>query len=390
VIGDALTAAVGACRGNDAAGFESSLDRLVTAPRPDVSAILVRRLATALGGAWIRGWQPADVTRSVRRAHGHRHARLAVDMVAEQLAGQPVDTMDDRWAAQLSALDARRWWHDSDVYLDRWARREGVDPIMATRYAVEVLALLEWLPALPHLLPPPGTAPRPRAPRRGGRDAAGRLLDRVRSLLAKAESSDFAAEAEAYTAKAQELIARHSIDHALLPRDDHRDQPVAVRVSVDSPYEDAKALLLQNVAEATMCRSVWTAEYGFATVFGFAGDIAAVELMYGSLLVQGTTTMVREGSGGRTRAFRQSFLYAYAVRIGQRLHTATEKVRAGAGTDDLLPVLASREAAVEERLAEVFATFTSRRARVNDERGWTCGTAAAERARLDGHRALDT
>ena len=125
-------------------------------------------------------------------------------------------------------------------------------------------------------------------------------------------------------------------------------------------------------------------------MFGFAGDIAAVELMYGSLLAQGTTTMVREGSGGRAREFRQSFLYAYAVRIGQRLRAATEEVRAGAGTDDLLPVLASREAAVEERLAEVFATFTSRRARVNDERGWTDGTAAAERARLDGHRAPDT
>jgi hypothetical protein len=215
----------------------------------------------------------------------------------------------------------------------------------------------------------------------------------VRSLLAKAESSEFASEAEAYTAKAQELIARHSIDHALLHRDDDRDQPVAVRVTVDSPYEEAKALLLQNVAEATMCRSVWSAEFGFATVFGFADDIAAVELMYGSLLVQGTATMVREGSGGRTKSFRQSFLYAYAVRIGQRLRTATDDARTdagtGAGTDELLPVLASREQVVEERVAEVFAKFTSRRPRINDERGWISGTAAADRARLEGRRAVD-
>jgi hypothetical protein len=397
VIGDVLTAAVGARQSTDAAGFERSLDLLVMAPRPEVSATLVQRLATAVGNAWMRGWQPADVTRAVRRAHGVRHARLVVDMIAERMAGQPADTVDDRWAAQLRTLDARVWWTGGDAYLERWAAREGVEPIMATRYAVEVLAAVEALPGLPRLLPPPGIGPVRRAPRRSGRDAASRMLERVRSLLAKAESSEFASEAEAYTAKAQELIARHSIDHALLHRGDDRDQPVAVRVTVDSPYEEAKALLLQKVAEATMCRSVWSAEFGFATVFGFTADIAAVELMYGSLLVQGTATMVREGSGGRTKSFRQSFLYAYAVRIGQRLRTATDDARTdartdaetGAGTDELLPVLASREQAVEERVAEVFAKFTSRRPRINDERGWISGTAAADRARLEGRRAVD-
>jgi hypothetical protein len=85
------------------------------------------------------------------------------------------------------------------------------------------------------------------------------------------------------------------------------------------------------------------------------------------------------------------------VRIGQRLRTATDHARTdaqtdagtGAGADELLPVLASREQAVEERVAEVFAKFTSRRPRINDERGWISGTAAADRARLEGHRAVD-
>lgn len=388
MIGDALTAAVGAHRGDDA-GFERSLDLLVTIPRAQLSAALVRRLTAAIGAAWSRGWQPADVSRQVRRVAGERQARLAVDMIAAGMADQPANTVDDRWAAQLEALGATVWWTDAQVYLDRYGAREGEDPLMATRYAVEVLSVIEALPALPRLLSPPGCGPVRRPPRRSGRDPAGRMLERVRSLLAKAESSEFTEEADAYTAKAQELVTRHSIDHALLHRDDDRDQPVATRITVDSPYGEAKALLLQNVAEATMCRSVWSAEFGFATVFGFADDLAAVELMYGSLLVQATATMVREGSGGRTRAFRQSFLYAYAVRIGQRLRSATDAAKLEAASDDLLPVLASRERAVTERVSEVFTNFTSRRARINDERGWVSGTAAADRARLDTRRAVD-
>jgi hypothetical protein len=212
------------------------------------------------------------------------------------------------------------------------------------------------------------------------------MLDRVRALLAKAESSEFAAEAEAFTAKAQELTARHSIDHALLvAQGERRDQPAAVRVGVDSPYEEAKALLLQNVAEANLSRSVWSAELGFATVFGFPEDLDVIELIYASLLVQGTAAMVREGSGKRARSFRQSFLYAYAVRIGQRLRATTEDARrAAAGTtDDLLPVLASREEAVRDKVSEIFAEFTTRRTRIRDERGWVSGTAAADRIPLE-------
>jgi hypothetical protein len=41
-----------------------------------------------------------------------------------------------------------------------------------------------------------------------------RMLDRVRALLAKAESTDFPQEADAFTARAQELMARHRIDRS--------------------------------------------------------------------------------------------------------------------------------------------------------------------------------
>jgi hypothetical protein len=386
VTADVLTAAVAAHRAGQAGAFESSLDLLVTAPRVELSAALVARLTAALAAAWARGWQPADVVRAVGRTDGVGHTGLAADLIAAQAARYEASEVDERWAAQVPV--PRITLADPGAFLDRWGATAGVDPVLAVRYAVEVLATVEALPVIPLLMAPPGrattqartpTAGRTRA--KGRPDAASRMLDRVRALLAKAESSEFPSEAEAFTAKAQELTARHSLDHALLTGGSGGEQPEAVRVGVDSPYEEAKALLLQNVAEANLARSVWSAELGFATIFGFPDDLRAVELIYASLLVQGTAAMVREGSGKRARSFRQSFLYAYATRIGQRLRTATEGARQGTA-EDLLPVLASREMAVRDKVAEVFGEFTTRRTRIRDERGWRSGTAAADNVPL--------
>ena len=42
------------------------------------------------------------------------------------------------------------------------------------------------------------------------------MLSRIRALLAKAEATEYAEEAEALSARAQELMAKYSIDQALL------------------------------------------------------------------------------------------------------------------------------------------------------------------------------
>src|SRR5207249_4905921 len=149
---------------------------------------------------------------------------------------------------------------------------------------------------------------------------------RVRALLAKAESTTFPDEADALTAKAQQLMARHAIDRAMLDAGDPADV-VGRRLPVDDPYAGAKSYLLSEVAEASRCRAVWSGSLGFSTVFGFPADVEAVELLHMSLLVQATTAMVAAGAPPaprryRCRAFRQSFLVAFATRIGQRLRDA--------------------------------------------------------------------
>jgi uncharacterized protein DUF2786 len=221
-----------------------------------------------------------------------------------------------------------------------------------------------------------------------------RMLARIRALLAKAESTEFPDEAEALTARAQELMARHSIDRALVDaRSGRRDQPQECRLPVDNPYEAPKALLVDAVATANRCRAVWHRTHGFCTVYGFATDLAAVELLYLSLLVQATTAMVQAGARrdaygrSRTRSFRSSFLSAYAQRIGERLRAAADDVTAQAAAEpagpDLLPVLAARHRAVDQAVEARFPGLREHKVGAGrDYEGWVRGRAAADLASL--------
>ncbi|PWU47309.1 hypothetical protein DLJ46_15215 [Micromonospora globispora] len=387
---DLVTDALAAARGTDVREAERALDRLVVGAGPAVDAALLAHLVRAVGRLWPRGWQPVDLDRIATRRLDPRAARLVRHAAGGQRRHQP-DPVPQWFDDQLRELGAR--WDDDADWLSRWAAGEGVDRITALRDAVDALALVEGLPPIAVLRPPPGAsaaAPRVTPPASGSR-----MLDRVRALLAKAESTTFPAEAEALTGKAQELMARHSIDAALLDASAERpDQPGGIRLSTDAPYAAAKALLVQEVAAANRCESVWSDDLGFATVLGFPADLAAVELLHTSLLVQATAAMLRgrgerraRASSRRTRGYDESFLNAFALRIGERLRAASEAASRVAaeerGGERLLPVLAARSGAVRERLDTLFPGVTRARLTVRDEEGWTSGTSAADRASLD-------
>jgi hypothetical protein len=267
-------------------------------------------------------------------------------------------------------------------------------------------------------VPPGGAAGAGRATR----SADPKITERVRALLAKAESTTFPDEAEAFTAKAQELIARHAIDLAMLDlgRDRGRaergpgGEAAGRRVLIDDPYGKAKSMLLAAIAAANGCTTVWSAGLGIGTVFGAPSDLDAVELLFASLLTQATAAMVAAtptaaastaatkvnlfrrgtrggGNGGPARSFRQSFLVAYALRIGERLRAATssavDDARARHG-DNVLPVLAARDEAAEEARAATFPKLRTQRISTSSPEGWIAGRAAADRAHLGPDTAL--
>ncbi|MCZ4118740.1 DUF2786 domain-containing protein [Streptomyces sp. H39-S7] len=352
---------------------------------------------------WTRGWQPADVVRIARRRLTDGHARLAAGLITAEARTAPADaaTKDPRWAAQLAELRAAAPWDGTGTLLAAHGRRERLDGFSA---AVSVLELLRLLGRLPRITPVtvPAAAPGPAADRH-----AAPLLGRIRALLAKAESTEFPEEAEALSSKAQQLMARHSIDEALIaaePGAGGAGCPGACRIGIDQPYEGAKALLLDAVAAANRCQAVWAGDFGFSTVVGFEPDLEAVELLYTSLLVQADAAMLRtpraaagggaaKGRNGKARKggslskdFRQSFLIAYAGRIRERLADATEQAvhAPDLPAERLLPALAARDVAVRDTTTRMFPTTTSHRLKGRDHEGWTHGTAAADRAVLGG------
>jgi hypothetical protein len=366
-------------------GYEDGLDTLAVAPAAEVDPALTTALFDATARLWRGGWQPAELHRVVARRGTGVQPHLIADAVAAYLRGFPPKTVDGRWRAQAGELEARPWWGEDAGYLREVAAHRRVDRVTLIDALLSLLGLLAGLPSIEMLVPPPGQAtPARRAP---GNDAK---LERVRALLAKAEATTFPAEAEAYTAKAQELISRHSLDEALLATDGEAVIPYARRIGVDHPYESEKASLLTAVARANRCHVVWSPEFGFATVFGFDADIDAVDLLHTSLLVQAHRAMARTeppgGKAGRARlkTFRQSFLVGYAVRIGERLaeasRAALEQSRDSAA---LLPVLASRDVRVREARDRSFpSTVRGRGFAVYNREGWESGRTAADQASL--------
>ena len=121
-------------------------------------------------------------------------------------------------------------------------------------------------------------------------EAPGRLLERVRKLLAKAgDESVTPPEAQALTAKAAELMAKYGIDRALLAADQpETDRPADRIVTVENPWGRVKAHLLTGLATALRCQCVLLpARDGMRVhLFGYASDLERADLLYTSLLVQ--------------------------------------------------------------------------------------------------------
>jgi Protein of unknown function (DUF2786) len=229
-------------------------------------------------------------------------------------------------------------------------------------------------------------------------------LDTVRKLLAKADRAATAEEAQAYTTKAVELMARHGIDDALLgAADPGRDEIGAQQIPMDDPYSAGKARLLAWVATALRCRAVlheaWGGKVAAVTVFGFASDRGRVELLYTSLLLQAGAQLLRQRPsrlGESVAAYRRSWLHGFAVEVHSRLVAAeagavTERSEAPAGDGrSVALVLADRTRLVDRAYTEAFPRVGRARSSTLSGSGFGAGAAAGQRADLGRARVAPT
>jgi hypothetical protein len=363
-------------------------------------------VATIVGGMlaskWEWGWQPAEIARAVRRRRGGRHEDLVVTAMADDSAwGTAGVAAPAAWRAQLDDLGVTRWWGGGPDWFGLWCRRAGVSFTDGAAVVIEVLGVVGPMQPMARIIPPPSQWSTPgwtARGRRSGPPADDAVLAKVRLLLAKAESTSFEAEAEALSAKAQELMTRHAIDEALARQGggDRSDAPSVRRLPVDDPYATAKSSLLHVVAAANGVQSVWHPAVALMAIVGFDGDLDAVEVLFTSLLVQATRAMLSEGrvvdsrGHARTRSFRRSFLLAYAGRIAERLAAAATSARRQAEDElgvALVPVLARRDEDVEAAVRTLFPRVRhAPRPSVSNREGWSAGRRAAERAHLGPDR----
>jgi hypothetical protein len=367
-------------------------------PAVDSRRVATRALLDALAETWERGWQPADVVHAARRDATAGSVPLAVALIGEHARrSDAMSRAPDVWVEQLRELDAVA--PGDPAVVSSWHRAERRTPAEAWRIVLQLAGVLRSAVRIEQLVPPPSRWGPVRArPLGEAGPADDRVLRRIRGLLAKAESTEFAEEAEALTAKAQELMTRHAVDIALLDAGPSPSGGPAVdarRVHVRDPYVRAKIQLLSAVAEANGVRVVWYASLGIANLVGVPADVAAVELLFTSLLLQVARALAAaERQAGRrsaVRSFRRAFLLGYAQRVGERLQAARRRATAQAADErgvDLLPVLRSREAAVEERVTELFPRVRTSRSRAPvDAGGWYAGRAAGERADVGTRRS---
>jgi hypothetical protein len=313
-------------------------------------------LAQAIDDSARRGWSRADIDRLAARRPELNAAASAI--VFDALRSVPVGMPSDG---------------------------DGRDPRAAQvgwlRAVVVAIAFLQDLPPFPVF--------RQAQPSTGDPEQR-RKLDKIRALLAKAEATSFDEEADAFTTKAQELIARYAISEAMLESgtDPHADV-VALRLNVDDPYASAKALLLQAISDANNCATSWIEWIGVSMVFGREADTRAVELLYASLLLQANASMRRAGSvvdhagRSRTRSFRQSFLVGFASRTKERLIEANRTAEAAATAEDgsaFLPVLAARKSAADDARDAASPVSGRRRVSTSSGDGYLAGRAAADTA----------
>jgi len=216
-------------------------------------------------------------------------------------------------------------------------------------------------------------------------------VEKVRKLLAKAEGASTQEEADAFFAKAQDLITKweiDSIEFRTLNTGPTEWVITSKRYDVSSYSPKHDAFLINCIARGMGMRGyqepyIRGCSKGAAVVFGTTEDFERFEMMLTSIQLQLSRAM-RQGEDkhwnrNQQRAFRLGFKMGYGTRIEQRLAASRSKA-----TGKSL-VLAGKDDAIERALPDDLRSTKIRGA----SHGIDAGTAAANSADI-GHGRMNS
>jgi hypothetical protein len=150
-----------------------------------------------------RGWRPTEVYAFAAK----RLDAAALSYLGDALAATTQWTVSPPWLRDLRQLGAVVWWSSARPHAEQWAERSGAGRAATLRVAIDVLALLAYLPRTDHRQP--GMPPAIDAPGDTLVDDE-KLAGKIDALLTRAGRSEYDDEALACATKAQDLLLRHA------------------------------------------------------------------------------------------------------------------------------------------------------------------------------------
>lgn len=216
-------------------------------------------------------------------------------------------------------------------------------------------------------------------------------LTMIRNLMDKAaDPATTSEEAQALQERAETLMLRYGWDEASLPESQRADDGLTSQLfALPNPYGIDKRQLLFNIAHVFGCKSLVhkSVQGQQVQVFGFQSDLAKVELLYTSLVMQALGQMRRAEmpkvdrwwSVSRT-TFNKSWLAGFSRTIYLRLKAAHQKIaeeHRGTGAE---LVVADRTQRIERFFADSTGRTRKVKAPTRSDVGYGAGTQAGERA----------
>jgi hypothetical protein len=234
------------------------------------------------------------------------------------------------------------------------------------------------------------------------------VIDKITKLLAKAESTTHTAEAEAFTAKATELMMKWAIDEAMINAAQGKpvkDEIVRYDQGFGGTYWKAHSELFTSLGYGLGFRQFhikpWSSGKGqdhlTCVWIGFRSEIEAGKLLFASLLLQATSaqaeymknefrvdTWDNASAGMQKFKARRNFTMGFGYAVRDRLKAQRKAAAAAAQTEhtgaSVALVLADRDHELDDYMGQ-FKLYKGRGSRITGG-GMGAGRSAGQRADL--------